>query len=57
MIYNDENIDYIAVVYKQKNNKLIDVFTSVEAYESFMKSVIKDNDFTILDVYSGDFIK
>lgn len=57
MIYNDENIDYIAVIYKQKNNKLIDVFTSVEAYESFMKSVIKDNDFTILDVYSGDFIK
>ena len=57
MIYNGEEVDYIAVIYKQKCNQLLDVFTSIKGYDSFMAAIENDKDFRVIAIYSGDFIK
>ena len=57
MIYNGEEVDYIAVIYKQKCNQLLDVFTSIERYDNFMAAIENDEDFKVIAIYVGDFIK
>ena len=55
-IHTGDKVDYIAVIYRQRDNKLLDVFTSEEAYERFAAAIEKDKDFQIVAVYAGDFV-
>ena len=56
IIHSGDSVDYIAVIYTQRGNKLLDVFTSEKAYNSFISAIKKDKEFQIVDVYAGDFV-